>query len=75
MVITQNKSLRIWSTVKVSWVRRCSRNVTGCKTYKTTPARTWRVCLLLPDAIQVAVQGRLAKQTLLLLLTKDRFLS
>ena len=25
MVITQ-KSLRIWSIVKVSWVRRCSRN-------------------------------------------------
>ena len=25
MVITQ-KYLRIWSTVKVSWVRRCSRN-------------------------------------------------
>ena len=27
MVITQNKSLRIWSTVTVSWVRKCSRNV------------------------------------------------
>ena len=26
MVITPKKSLRIWSTVKVSWVRRCSRN-------------------------------------------------
>ena len=25
MVITQKKSLRIWSTLKVSWVRRCSR--------------------------------------------------
>ena len=26
-MITQKKSLRIWSTVKVSWVRRCSCNV------------------------------------------------
>ena len=26
MIITQKKSLRIWSTLKVLWIRRCSRN-------------------------------------------------
>ena len=26
MIITQKKSLRIWSTLKFLWIRRCSRN-------------------------------------------------
>ena len=35
MIITQ-KSLRIWSTVKVSMVRRCPRNACTCYFYLST---------------------------------------